>query len=209
MLEPRLKQLRLEKGISLYSALTILAWQTPLGVVKTNKAIADTLGIGINESSHKFEHSAEVQLPFLQVLYKNFTVVPICLSDIGMEELNNIAKKLAACRSSSFYIASSDFIHFGSMYAYEPIGGSTKDQVEWVRKKDAELIEKICKLDAEGFYNEIATNEYTVCGFVPITLLLLVMKRIGAKKGSLIKYMTSYDTQMNDSFVSYAGIVFE
>jgi hypothetical protein len=184
-------------------------WQTPLGVVKTNKAIADKLGIEINEGSHKYEHSAEVQLPFLQVLYKNFTIVPICLSDAGIEELNDIADALAAFRSSSFYIASSDFIHFGTMYAYEPVSGSIEDQVEWVKKKDTGLIERICKLDAEGFYNEITENGYTVCGFVPITLLLLVMKKIGAKKGKLIKYMTSYDTQPNSSFVSYAGIVFD
>lgn len=184
-------------------------WQTPLGIVKTDKDNAERLGAGIDNTSHKYEHSAEVQLPFLQVLYKDFTIVPVCLSQIDFEELDELAKRLAAFKKDSFYLASSDFIHFGPIYGYEPVRGTTDLQLNWVKKTDNELIEHVCRLDAEGFYNAVVGNGYTVCGFVPITLLMLVMKEIGAKGGKLIKYMTSYDTQPGSSFVSYAGIVFE
>jgi len=131
--------------------------------------------------------------------------VPICLGHISFEELEEIVN---AFDNKSFYIASSDFIHFGPVYGYEPVNG-VKEGLEWVKKADNELIDLICKLKAEEFYNSVFENNYTVCGFVPIALLLLIMKKIGAKKGNLISYKTSYDVHPNSSFVSYAGIVFE
>ena len=188
-------------------------WQTPLGTVKVNTKITDNinrfLGVKVDESAHKHEHSAEVQLPFLQVLYKDFTIVPICFSFVELKDLERLAKYIASFSNDSFFIASSDFIHFGPMYGYVPAGGSVKAQLEWVKKHDMNMIEKICNLDAFGFYETVTENEYTVCGYVPITLLMLIMKNIGAAKGRLMKYMSSYDTQPNSSFVSYAGIVFE
>ena len=66
----------------------------------------------------------------------------------------------------------------------------------------------ITKLKAKEFYNTILDNGYTVCGFVPITLLMLIMKSLGAKKGELIKRATSYEVSRDSSFVSYVGLVF-
>lgn len=188
-------------------------WETPLGVVEVNKKITDNinrfLGVKADDSAHRYEHSAEVQLPFLQVLYRDFTIVPMCFSFAEFGDLERLAKYIAAFSNDSFFIASSDFIHFGPMYGYEPAGGSVKEKLAWVKKHDAGMIEKICRLDASGFYETVTENEYTVCGYIPIILLMLIMKNIDAKGGRLIKYMTSYDTQPNSSFVSYAGIAFE
>ena len=182
-------------------------WKTPLGVVKTDKEMIDKLkdSVQLDENAHLHEHSLEVQLPFLQVLYKDFTIVPICLSHLNFEDIEELSN---AFDSNSFYIASSDFIHFGPNYGFVPIEGTIKEQLDWVIKKDNEMIELICKLEAKKFYDYVFENGYTVCGFVPITLLMLVMKRLGAVKGELIKHTTSYDTHKDSSFVSYAGIVF-
>lgn len=189
-------------GYGFPAALSKDMWLTPLGSIETNYEIVKHIGLPIDEKAHMYEHSIEVQLPFLQVLYKQLKIVPLCLQNLQFDDLKEIATKFNA---DNFYIASSDFMHYGPNYDYTP---SDDDPLEWVKNVDENLIDIICKLDAKKFYNEVVENNYTVCGFVPITLLLLVMKNIGAKKGVLTDYKTSYDIQPSDSFVSYAGIVF-
>jgi AmmeMemoRadiSam system protein B len=190
-------------------ALSSEEWQTPLGTVKTDKELIRKLSkkIRIDESAHRYEHSLEVQLPFLQVLYRNFSIVPVCLSNLGFDELEKISEQIAF--DDCFYVASSDFMHFGPNYDYQPFEGSPEDQSRWVKNRDKELADIICRLEAKKFYNSIVDNGYTVCGYVPITLLMLIMKKLGAKRGSLVDYKTSYDVHPDSSFVSYAGIVFE
>ena len=180
-------------------------WGTPLGIVKTDKELVKRIGLGFDELAHQAEHSLEVQLPFLQILYKDFSIVPIALRDVGFEQLEEIAKLFD---KNSFYIASSDFTHFGPMYGYEPVAGTIKEQINWVKEIETGLIDLITKLKAKEFYNTILDNGYTVCGFVPITLLMLIMKSLGAKKGELIKRATSYEVSRDSSFVSYVGLVF-
>jgi AmmeMemoRadiSam system protein B len=187
-------------------ALSSEEWKTPLGTVKPDKELINKLSIKIDESGHRYEHSLEVQLPFLQALYKNFTIAPVCLANLPFNELKKLAETMAF--EDCFYVTSSDFIHFGPAYGYNPIGGSIEDKLRWVENRDRELAKMICNLDAEQFYNSVVENGYTVCGFVPITLMMLIMKRLGVKKGSLISYKTSYDVHPEESFVSYVSIVF-
>ena len=172
-------------------------WNTPLGTIKTKGILT------ADEKANKYEHSAEVQLPFLQMLHKNFTFSPVCLKHLEFEEIEKLSEKFD---ESNFYIASSDFIHYGPNYGYEPV--ERKKSLEWVKEKESELIELICDLNAKKFYDAVEKNNYTVCGYIPITLLLLVMKKLGAKKGIVIGRKTSYEVHKSDSFVSYAGIVF-
>lgn len=175
-------------------------WSTPLGVVKNSFK-----GKG-EEQAHRYEHSIEVQLPFLQKRFESFSIIPLVVKRLSFKEIEELVKDMT---EDCFYIASSDFIHFGPAYDYMPVSGTAASQLEWTRKIDHELIKKICNLDADGFYNSVAENGYTVCGYVPITILLLIMKKAGAKRGILIKYKSSFDVQPSDSFVNYAGIVFE
>ena len=94
--------------------------------------------------------------------------------------------------------------HFGFM----PVYGTYKENLEWVKRQDMKAIDLISRLKAKEFYKFVVENELTICGFIPITLVLLIMKKLGAKKGKLIKYATSYDVYPDSSFVTYAGVVF-
>ncbi len=185
-------------------ALSQQDWQTPLGAVEVDKSFAGK--ITVNEDAHLFEHAIEVQLPFLQVKFKKFELIPIVLSHLSFEEIEELSEKLVA--DDIFYIASSDFIHFGSNYGFMPVNGTNKENLEWVKKQDMKAIDLISSLRAKEFYKFVVENELTICGFIPITLVLLIMKKLGAKKGKLIKYATSYDVYPDSSFVTYAGIVF-
>jgi len=172
--------------------------------VKVDKSF--TGKITVNEDAHLFEHAIEVQLPFLQVKFKKFELIPIVLSHLSFEEIEELSEKLVA--DDIFYIASSDFIHFGPNYGFMPVNGANKENLEWVKKQDMKAIDLISRLKAKEFYKFVVENELTICGFIPITLVLLIMKKLGAKKGKLIKYATSYDVHPDSSFVTYAGIVF-
>jgi AmmeMemoRadiSam system protein B len=195
-------------GFGSNASLSADQWKTPLGMAHTSKKLIENISkhIDIDESAHRREHSIEVQLPFLQILYKDFDFLPVSLKDMDFDELDRLSKLFGP---DNFYIASSDFIHFGPSYSYMPFEKSSEENVNWVRQQDSKLIELICRLDAEKFYETVVTKGYTVCGVIPITLLMLVMKRIGAAKGHLVKYKTSYEIHPDSSFVSYAGIVFE
>ncbi len=188
-------------GIGKKVALSQEDWLTPLGVVKTKRFNK----LEIDENAHIYEHSIEVQIPFLQYLFKDFEILPICLSYLSFKEIEELAEKLA--NEEFFYIASSDFIHYGPMYDYEPFSGTQKEILEEVKKIDRKAIKFIENLEAKKFYNFVLEKDLTICGFVPITLILLIAKKIGAEKGILVKYSTSYEITKNSSFVTYAGII--
>ncbi|MEM7826986.1 MAG: AmmeMemoRadiSam system protein B [Candidatus Aenigmatarchaeota archaeon] len=182
-------------------ALSQENWITPLGIVKTKRF----LKLEIDENAHLYEHAIEVQLPFLQTLYKDFDIIPVCLSHLSLREIEELSKRLVD--ENLFYIASSDFTHFGHMYNYIPINKSDKENLEYVENIDKKAIELICSIEPEKFYNFVVKNNMTICGFIPITLLLFITRQLDAKEGKLIKYSTSYEVSKGSSFVSYAGIL--
>ncbi len=187
-------------------ALSSEEWKTPLGTVKPDTELISRLSLKTDESGHRYEHSLEVQLPFLQALYRQFTILPVCLANLPFSEIEKLSELLAF--KDCFYVTSSDFIHFGPAYGYAPVGGTIEDKLRWVENRDKELANMICSLDAEQFYTSVIENGYTVCGFVPITLMMLIMKRLGVRHGSMVSYKTSYDVHPESSFVSYVSIVF-
>jgi hypothetical protein len=187
------------------TSLSSQDWETPLGDVKVNKKIIEKLDIEINERAHSSEHSLEVIIPFLQTMYKDFDIVPLAL---GHEKFENLEKMADSFPEDVFYIASTDFIHYGPMYGYTPKKGSVQDQLKWAKKRNLELIDMICSLKAREFYDSVIKNNYTVCGFIPVTLMILTMKKLGAKGAKLIEYKTSYEVSRSSSFVCYAGLVF-
>lgn len=187
------------------TSLSAENWMTPLGEVKVNKKIIEKLDIEIDEHAHSSEHSLEVIIPFLQTMYKDFEIVPMAL---GHEDFENLEKLADSFPENAFYIASTDFIHFGPMYGYMPKKGSVQEQLKWAEEENMKLIDLICKLKAREFYDSVIKNGYTVCGFIPVTLMILIMKKLGARSAKLIEYKTSYDVSRSSSFVCYAGLVF-
>ena len=73
-------------------------FETPLGQIKIDRdSIYEVLHlpqIKILEESHKQEHSIEIQLPFLQILLKNFSLVPFVVGDATTEQVAEVLEKL-------------------------------------------------------------------------------------------------------------------
>ena len=74
-----------------FSLSTSDSWATPLGNVTINKTLAAKIlkncpEISKDEFAHIQEHSIEVQLPILQALQENFTIVHIVISASSVEQ---------------------------------------------------------------------------------------------------------------------------
>jgi len=179
------------------------AWETPLGEVKTDRELAEAIlrncrHIEPDEVCHNYEHSIEVQLPFLQYLNKVFTFVPITISPASAEILEKIGSGIAGAvkelKRDVTVIASSDMTH------YEP-----KESAE---KKDRMVIEKMLALDAAGMLDVVDREDVSMCGFAPTAVMLSAAIGLGAKSAKLIKYGTSGDASGDYSaVVGYAGVI--
>jgi len=198
-------------------ALTFKDFETPFGLAKNNKELGKKLlkltSVDEDDVAHRYEHSIEVQLPFLQFiaekLGKNFKFVPIVVSTNNLEKSICFGKQLGKFLKSknACIIASSDFTHYGIAYNFLPFPPS-KDIGRKIYSIDKEAIEKILKLDSKGFYKE--ATKTTICGITPIVIAIEACKELGSRKARLLYYSTSADV-INDysTAVGYASIVFE
>ncbi len=185
---------------------TCKAWQTPLGRVPLDEdlrqALIETGDFLSDDEGHSQEHSLEVELPFLQKLYgkETFSIVPVAFQyHTSIQEIqkwgNSISKLIFDPKFSDVCtIVSSDFSH------------ETPRQEAY--KLDSEAIDLIEKIDPEGFHQLVTSEERSICGFSPISVLLSALK--GKKvKGRRLKYYTSMDVIQHPAGVGYASIIFE
>ncbi|MEW5804425.1 MAG: AmmeMemoRadiSam system protein B [bacterium] len=132
------------------------------------------------------EHSLEVQLPFLQVMLKNFDLVPIT---IGQADPLPIARALLPfIDEHTLVVASSDLSHY---YPY----------------KEAQILDKSC-VEAITAMDFGKVAECEACGKIPILVLLEIARQKGWQ-GKLIDCRNSGDTEgPSDRVVGYASIAF-
>ena len=170
------------------SCVSTLDWETPLGVVKNDFSLSSSLGLPVDEEVHAQEHSIEVQLPFLQYLFKDFNIVPIIVSSDYLEVASKVIDAVKGLDVG--FIASSDFTHYGANYGYVPFVDNVKSEM---KKLDMGAIDKIVKLDSRGFLDYIDSTGATICGKYPIACLIEVCKKLGARTGEMLSYYTSGD----------------
>ncbi len=188
------------------SALSMMrqgAWQTPLGNVEIDTTLADKIKqeaslIDVDEVAHRYEHSLEVQLPFLQFLYGDaFKIVPICFLmqdyDSAVEVGGALEEVLYG--TNTVVIASSDMTH------YEP--------AKRAAEKDQAALKAVTDLDAKRFYDTVEAQNITACGYAPITALITYANGVCAK-AQLLNYHNSGDvTGDHSSVVGYAAVSFK
>lgn len=180
-------------NISVYSGDL---WETPLGEIKVNKEKTEALGevFTLDEYAHFLEHSIEVQLPFIQRINPDATIVPICILNQSKELMRRLGEEIfRIADKDTVVIATSDFSHYVPQKVAE--------------KNDSEVIEAILNLDVEKLF-ELAEH-VSMCGPGPVGALMhYILKKSG--KGKLLKYATSGDiTGEESSVVGYAAIIFK
>ncbi len=181
-------------------------WETPFGKVQIDSDLVKKIGrvcngdLLMDTSAHIYEHSIEVQLPFLQHLFGNdFKFLPICMLNQSMavaNEVSEILYKVAlGSKKKVIFIASSDFSH------YVPKKKAEQD--------DMLAIKKIEALDIKGFYETIGRKQISLCGYGPIATLMFISSKLGQANARLLKYGTSAETSGDEgAVVGYASIEF-
>jgi AmmeMemoRadiSam system protein B len=191
-------------------ALMDQGWQTPLGTVPVDEKLHGRLlrpPLEDDVRAHRDEHSIEVQLPFLQQMNASPRFVPLCMAfqeyDLASEVGGLVAD--AAKGEDVLLVASSDFTHVGPQYNQLPTRGLTAPA--FAKEQDAKAIEKILALDAKGFAAKVTQAEISMCGYGPVTAMLVASKQLGAKAATLLKYATSSDVSRDSHMaVGYGAI---
>ncbi len=190
-------------------------FQTPFGVIKVDKefgvALIKNSSLVESRPAHLHEHSIEVQLPFLQFVERDYLkqlrFLPIVVnSDCNYKELAAAIKKtIEKTKKSVRIIASSDFTHYGSAYGYTPFSSNIKENITALDNKAVEFIKK---LDAQGFLEYVKQTGATICGALPIAVLIEILKD-KAKKIRVLQHYNSGDVSGDYSnCVDYLSIVF-
>lgn len=178
-------------------------WEVPTGTVRIDRKLASRIllsapGVIRDSQAHIFEHSLEVQLPFMTYISKEVRIVPIAISSASFNECMALAEAVANAVKSVSYpvtiLASSDMSHY------------VPDKT--ARLKDKRAIDKILDIDPEGLYEVVMHEKISMCGCLPATVMLSASKLLGARGAHLVKYMTSGEVSGDyDSVVGYAGII--
>jgi MEMO1 family protein len=191
-------------GVGGLVALSTEDWKLPTGVVKNDREFGEAMLGGADflkpdEEAHRFEHSIEVQLPFLQHVNPKAKIVPVCMMEQGIEGARDVADAVLRAEKQLgrevVVVASSDFSHYIPSAEAE--------------ERDRKAMGHILKLDAEGFQKERRAAEWSICGYGPITVSILYAKAKGSKKGLEVMYTNSGEvTGDYSAVVAYASIVF-
>jgi AmmeMemoRadiSam system protein B len=177
-------------------------WKTPLGELEIDTEMAEEILknskiIKNDKKAHQFEHSIEVQLPFIQYIFSNdIKFVPICMTRQDIDTDIEIAQSIcsSAVDKNILIIASSDFTHYETQ--------------EYAENVDKQAINAILEFNPKKLYDMIYHQNITMCGPGPITVMLIVCETLSAKKAELLKYATSGDISgMYDQVVGYASII--
>jgi hypothetical protein len=177
-------------------------WEIPLGKVAIDTELAKKLIhhchlLTENAEAHRFEHSLEVQLPFIRYLKQDFKFVPISVGTGGYATLERLGKGIAETikelNEDILVIASSDMNHYEA------------DDI--TRIKDRKAIDRILDLDPKGLYEVIKAEAISMCGYGPTIAMLWGTMPVRSGHAELIKYATSGDVSGDKrEVVGYAGI---
>lgn len=167
------------------------AFETPLGRIALDLASLASLDglpqVIRDDRAHDYEHSLEVQLPFLQTLLGRFALVPLVVGDIGADAVAQVLERLWGGQETLIVI-SSDLSH------YLPY--------EQAQALDRATAQRILRLDA-------ALTPHEACGATVINGALLAARHHDLTP-RLLDLRNSADTGgARGRVVGYGAMAFE
>jgi len=178
-------------------------WDMPMGKIEINHVLASkimthSLRLEDDAEAHRYEHSLEVQVPFIQALRPDFKLVPIVLSISSFEECRELGTAIAHgikdYGEQVLIVASTDMTHYESH--------------QRAMQKDKMAIDKILEMNPEGLLKTVLGQGITMCGVVPTTVALIACLEQGARSAELVAYSTSGETSGDyNQVVGYAGLI--
>ena len=210
-------------------ALTRKDFETPLGLVRTDRAYVDRIAalaghdLFDDELAHRNEHSIEFQVVFLQYLLggrRDFSIVPILagsfqdLMEAGIDPIqdDDVRRFVEALRGAErergkkvAYIGGIDLCHVGPEFG-DP-DRVDPPMLERIRAFDAMMLERAASNDPAGWFGTAAGvgNRWRVCGLAAAYTMLHAM---GPARGRVLKYDQAVDVHRT-CCVSFASLSFE
>ncbi len=169
---------------------------TPMGPCKVDRDMIGALKGSVPDSAnaHRLEHSVEVQVPFIQYIDPDPHIVPIIMSRQDPATARRLGEVITkACEGRNVVIiASSDMSHYVPKQRAAAL--------------DAEVIEKIAALDADGIFQVVRSKGISACGYGPIAAAIIAS---GPDSVEVLKYSDSHDSLGGDpaAVVGYASAV--
>jgi hypothetical protein len=184
-------------------------YATPLGVAMTDQPVAQALlssGFIYNPDAHMAEHSEEVQVPFVQVLFPKAKIVTVLVGKQNLTLAHRFGLALAKVLKDrkALIVASSDLSH------YPPC--------EEAAMADKATLGAVASLDPKSVVEAIGWQmragrpglDTCACGEGAILAAMVAAKSLGATKGTVVSYANSGDTAVGDRdrVVGYGAVVF-
>ena len=186
-------------------------FNTPLGTAMIDKETVSALlakdpDCVLDRSLHQKEHSLEVHLPFIQVLFPDARIVPVVIgtADIGLCKRFGEALGRVLSGRRALIVASSDLSHYPSAEAAEDVDRKTLAAVETLDEAQLQQV-------VQTQMNRGIPNLHTcACGEAPVLVAMSAAKALGATGGKVITYAHSGDITMGDRsrVVGYGAVVF-
>lgn len=166
-------------------------FETPLGLVPVDLEACSMLASlpGVVESiiAHEQEHALEVQLPFLQAVLGDFSIVPLLVGEASAEAVSLVIDRFIQ-EPCTLTLVSSDLSHFHPYVVAQALDGATA--------------KAILELDP-------ILNHEQACGASPVNGLLISARRMGLDP-DLIDIRNSGDTSGDKRrVVGYGAFSFE
>ena len=185
------------------SMLRSREYRTPLGTLAIDPSLADAILVAAGDliaddpTAHAREHAVEVILPFLQLLRKDVSIVPIVLAWSDWDRTARLAAVLAraiGARDDVLVIASSDMNHYESAAISEP--------------KDRAALTPLLALDGKQLLETTQRLGVSMCGRIPAACAAEYAKLRGKTRALLVDYRHSgLVNGDNEHVVGYAGVL--
>jgi AmmeMemoRadiSam system protein A len=137
-----------------------------------------------------------VQIPFLQRVLKDFTIVPILIGSPTKQSFQYLTEKLTEILrkdEKAIMVASTDLSHY--------------HDYETASVMDRKMIDAVERMSMEDIERNLAKREAEMCGAYPVLFTMAVARMLGANYGLLYTYANSGDvTGDKDRVVGYAAM---
>jgi AmmeMemoRadiSam system protein B len=158
-------------------------YQTPLGLVEVERDVLSQLAreVSLTYLDQDGEHSLEIQLPFLQRILGQFSLVPVMMGEQSLAACLQLSTALtrALDGQQALLVASSDLAH---LHDYQEVVAHDRAVQKYVED-----------FDPEGLAASLAKNEAQACGGGPIVTVMLAARDRGADSARVLNYMNSGD----------------
>ncbi len=186
-------------------------FRTPLGVAETDRAASEALiaadpDCRFDAGVHAREHSVEVQVPFVQVLFPGAKILPVVVGSPDPGLCDRLGRALAAVLRGrrGLVVASSDLSHY-------PAAADASAVDRNVLRAAAGLDPRAFRAAVrDGMSRSVPGLSTCACGEAPVLAAMAAARELGASRGAVVSYANSGDVAVGTPHrvVGYGALVF-